>query len=155
MANARADLHKDSYKITNAKAFAQPLGTCRSTRKTATKPRAIDNQNKTRTTTKPDPNHDQTRDKPHPFHTPNRNQATRNTKPQTTHKQTTDKQQAKVDSTLRYSQAVPDPSTNRALSRLTSEVRRDPVHSTRYGFQRTLLSAAVSSVTHSLLGFWL
>ena len=42
----------------------------------------------------------------------------------------------KADSTLRYSQAVPDPSTNRALSRLTSEVKRDPVHSTRYGRQR-------------------
>ena len=42
----------------------------------------------------------------------------------------------KADSTLRYSQAVPDPSTNRALSRLTSEVERDPVHSTRYGRQR-------------------
>ena len=44
----------------------------------------------------------------------------------------------KADSTLRYSQAVPDPSTNRALSRLTSEVKRDPVHSTRYGRQRQL-----------------
>ena len=42
----------------------------------------------------------------------------------------------KADSTLRYSQAVPDPSTNWALSRLTSEVERDPVHSTRYGRQR-------------------
>ena len=42
----------------------------------------------------------------------------------------------KADSTLRYSQAVPDPSTNRALSRLISEVRRDPVHSTWYGRQR-------------------
>ena len=42
----------------------------------------------------------------------------------------------KADSTLRYSQAVPDPSTNRALSRLTSEVKRDPVHSTRCGRQR-------------------
>ena len=42
----------------------------------------------------------------------------------------------KADSTLRYSQAVPDPSTNRALSRLTSEVERDPVHSTRYGRQQ-------------------
>ena len=39
----------------------------------------------------------------------------------------------KAHSTLRYSQAVPDPSTNRALNRLTSEVKRDPVHSTRYG----------------------
>ena len=42
----------------------------------------------------------------------------------------------KADSTLRSSQAVPHPSTNRALCRLTSEVRRDPVHSTRYGRQR-------------------
>ena len=42
----------------------------------------------------------------------------------------------KADSTLRYSQAVPDPSTNQALSRSTSEVRRDPVHSTWYGRQR-------------------
>ena len=42
----------------------------------------------------------------------------------------------KADSTLRTSQAVPHPSTNRALRRLTSEVRRDPVHSTRYGRQR-------------------
>ena len=43
---------------------------------------------------------------------------------------------AKADSTLRTSQAVPHPSTIRALSRLTSEVRRDRVHSTRYGRQR-------------------
>ena len=42
----------------------------------------------------------------------------------------------KADSTRRSSQAVPHPSTNRALCRLTSEVRRDPVHSTRYGRQR-------------------
>ncbi len=41
--------------------------------------------------------------------------------------------QNKADSTLRTSQAVPHPSTNRALRRLTSEVGRDPVHSTRYG----------------------
>ncbi len=45
-------------------------------------------------------------------------------------------QPQQADSTRRCSQAVPDPSTNRALSRLTSEVRRDPVHSTRYGRQR-------------------
>ena len=32
---------------------------------------------------------------------------------------------------------VPHPSTDRALRRLTTEVRRDPVHSTRYGRQRT------------------
>ena len=42
----------------------------------------------------------------------------------------------KADSTLGSSQAVPHPSTNRALCRLTSEVRRDPVYSTRYGRQR-------------------
>ena len=42
----------------------------------------------------------------------------------------------KADSTLRTSQAVPHPSTNRALCRLTSEVGRGPVHSTRYGRQR-------------------
>ena len=43
----------------------------------------------------------------------------------------------KADSTLRSSRAVPHPSTDRALRRLTSEVGRDPVHSTRYGRQRT------------------
>ena len=42
----------------------------------------------------------------------------------------------KADSTLRASRAVPHPSTDRALCRLTSEVERDPVHSTRYGRQR-------------------
>ena len=42
-----------------------------------------------------------------------------------------------ADSTRRSSQAVPHPSTNRALCRLTSEVRRDPVYSTRYGRQQT------------------
>ena len=42
----------------------------------------------------------------------------------------------KAGSTRGCSQAVPHPSTNRALCRLTSEVRRDPVHSTRYGRQR-------------------
>ena len=45
----------------------------------------------------------------------------------------------KADSTLRSSQAVPHHSTNRALRRLTSEVRRDPVHSTRYGRQRQII----------------
>ena len=45
---------------------------------------------------------------------------------------------AKADSTLRSSRAVPHPSTDRALRRLTSEVGRDPVHSTRYGRQRCL-----------------
>ena len=44
--------------------------------------------------------------------------------------------QGRADSTLRSSQAVPHPSTNRALCRLTSEVGRDPVYSTRYGRQR-------------------
>ena len=42
----------------------------------------------------------------------------------------------KASSTLRSSRAVPHPSTNRALRRLTSEFGRDPVHSTRYGRQR-------------------
>ena len=46
-----------------------------------------------------------------------------------------------ADSTLRSSQAVPHPSTNRALCRLTSEVERDPVHSTRYGRQRKCITA--------------
>ena len=44
----------------------------------------------------------------------------------------------KADSTRRCSQAVPHPSTNRALRRLTSEVGRDPVYSTRYGRQREI-----------------
>ena len=47
---------------------------------------------------------------------------------------------SKADSTLGTSQAVPHPSTIRALSRLTSEVRRDPVYSTRYGRQRKTFS---------------
>ena len=47
-------------------------------------------------------------------------------------------QEAKADSTLRSSQAVPQPSTDRALRRYTSEVERYPVHSTWYGHQRTL-----------------
>ena len=52
------------------------------------------------------------------------------------------KHQRKADSTLRTSQAVPHPSTNRALCRLTSEVGRDPVHSTRYGRQRKAFHAS-------------
>ena len=48
----------------------------------------------------------------------------------------------KADSTLRSSQAVPHPSTSRALCRLTSEVGRDPVHSTRYGRRRKTAHAA-------------
>ena len=50
----------------------------------------------------------------------------------------------KADSTQRCSRAVPHPSTNRALRRLTSEVRRDPVRSTRYGRQRHIKSAAAA-----------
>ena len=46
-----------------------------------------------------------------------------------------------ADSTLRSSRAVPHPSTNRALRRLTSEVRRDPVYSTWYGRQRRYMLA--------------
>ena len=47
-------------------------------------------------------------------------------------------EQLKAGSTLRCSQAVPHPSTNRALCCLTSEVERDPVHSTRYGRRRQI-----------------
>ena len=46
---------------------------------------------------------------------------------------------SKADSTLRCSRAVPHPSTNRALRRLTSEVGRDPAHSTRYGRRRSVM----------------
>ncbi len=56
--------------------------------------------------------------------------------------------QNKADSTLRTSQAVPHPSTNRALRRLTSEVRRDPVHSTRYGRQRSHIYFGSSRPEH-------
>ena len=45
-------------------------------------------------------------------------------------------EQVKAGSTLRCPQAVPHPSTNRALCCLTSEVGRDPVYSTRYGRRR-------------------
>ena len=37
---------------------------------------------------------------------------------------------------MRASRAVPHPNADRALRRLTSEVRKDPVYSTRYGRQR-------------------
>ena len=47
----------------------------------------------------------------------------------------------KADSTLRSSRAVPHPSTGRALCHLTSEVGRDPVHSTRYGRQRKAIKS--------------
>ena len=57
----------------------------------------------------------------------------------------------KADSTLRSSQAVPHPSTNRALRRLTSEVRRDPVHSTRYGRQRYLSAVWLRGIEAMLL----
>ena len=50
------------------------------------------------------------------------------------------KQHGKADSTLRTSQAVPHPSTIRALCHLTSEVERDPVHLTWYGRQRCFAS---------------
>ena len=57
-------------------------------------------------------------------------------------------QAIKADSTLESSQAVPHPSTNRALCRLTSEVGRDPVHSTRYGRRRR-----VSALNRSIFKF--
>jgi hypothetical protein len=43
---------------------------------------------------------------------------------------------ANADTLRMTSRAAPHPSTNRALCRVTSEVERDPVHSTRYGRQR-------------------
>ena len=49
----------------------------------------------------------------------------------------------KAGSTLRSSRAAPHPSTNRALRRLTSEVERGPVHSTRYGRQRWRMLATI------------
>ncbi len=49
----------------------------------------------------------------------------------------------KAGSTLRCSCAVPHHSTNRALGSLTSEVRRDLVHSTRYGRQRAFAAQPV------------
>ena len=55
---------------------------------------------------------------------------------QTCYSSSLSKHVVKADSTLRTSRAVPHPSTIRALCRLTSEVERDPVHSTRYGRQR-------------------
>ena len=57
----------------------------------------------------------------------------------------------KADSTLRSSQAVPHPSTNRALHRLTSEVGRDPVYSTRYGRQR-MQRRMYGHVNHAFTG---
>ena len=62
---------------------------------------------------------------------------------QSIHRTTNVGRKEKADSTLRSSQAVPHPSTNRALRRLTSEVRRDPVHSTRYGRQRGSCTATL------------
>ena len=49
----------------------------------------------------------------------------------------------KARSTLRTSQAVPHPSTIRALQRLTSEFGRDPVYSLRYGRERNTCLPAV------------
>ena len=42
----------------------------------------------------------------------------------------------RADSNLRFSQVVPHPSINQAMRRLTLEVERDLVHSTRSGHQR-------------------
>ena len=47
----------------------------------------------------------------------------------------------KASSTQRASQAVPHPSADRALRRLTSEFGRDPVYSSRYGRRRTEIVA--------------
>ena len=74
-------------------------------------------------------------------------------------------EQVKAVSTLRSSQAVPHPSTNRALCRLTSEVGRDPVHSTWYGRHQTslisantscyaVIAAAVRQLTPAYMSSW-
>ena len=55
--------------------------------------------------------------------------------------------QVKAVSTLKSSQAVPHPSTNRALCRLTSEVRRDPVRSTWYGRQQLSIYRVSRQIT--------
>ena len=55
----------------------------------------------------------------------------------------------KADSTRRSSQAVPHPSTNRALRCLTSEVGRVPAYSTRYGRQQR---TPANEATHSKQG---
>ena len=49
----------------------------------------------------------------------------------------------KANSTQRSSQAVPHPSTNRALCRLTSEVRRDPMFSTTVWPSAKAMNAAL------------
>ena len=57
----------------------------------------------------------------------------------------------KAGSTLRSSRAVPHPSTNRALRRLTSEVGRDPVYSTRYGRQRASYFRRPCTMSNSIV----
>ena len=46
-----------------------------------------------------------------------------------------------------YVHAVPHPTTHRTMCRLTSEVERDPVHSTRYGRQRKFRKSVPSDQT--------
>jgi hypothetical protein len=67
---------------------------------------------------------------------------------------TLDRSLPKADGTLRTSQAVPHPSTDRALRRLTSEVRRDPVYSTRYGRQRITCASNLLGTTPSSPPTW-
>jgi hypothetical protein len=50
-----------------------------------------------------------------------------------------EEEQPNADSTLRASRAFPHPSADRALRRVSSEVRRDPARSTRHGRQRQRL----------------
>ena len=60
----------------------------------------------------------------------------------------------KAGSTLRCSCAVPHHSTNRALGSLTSEVRRDLVHSTRSACWRPSPVAAASTWSHASCHRW-
>ena len=58
------------------------------------------------------------------------------------------RQTEKAGSTRRASQAVPHPSTDRALQRLTSEFERDPVYSLRYGRRRTPTRTRTRTANH-------
>ena len=55
-----------------------------------------------------------------------------------------------ADSTHWTSQGFPHPSTNQAMRRLTSEVGRDPVQSTRYGRQRSTSFLRVHSIRRQI-----
>ena len=59
----------------------------------------------------------------------------------------------KTDSTLRSCQAVPHPSSDRALRRLNAVVERDLAHSTWYGRQRRNLHEKITSFVRGWLSW--